>query len=241
MNVAYDSATTRARLIAIGDIHGCARALEAVLGAIGPTADDCFVPLGDYVDRGPDSRRAIDLLIELGETSHVAPLVGNHEEMMQAVIVGRQEPQRWLRFGGLATLESYGFSGDFRAFPDSHVAFLQSCRDHYEASDCFFVHASYDPRSPLGSQDRILTRWRTLRDAVPAPHVSGKRAIVGHTPDLGGEIFDVGHLTCIDTYCYGGRWLTALDVVSGTLWQASARGELRELHACDASTSICDA
>ena len=57
--------------------------------------------------------------------------------------------------------------------------------------------------------------------------MSGKKAIVGHTPDPSGEIFDIGHLMCIDTYCYGGQWLTAADVANGTIWQANDKGQLR--------------
>ena len=57
--------------------------------------------------------------------------------------------------------------------------------------------------------------------------MSGKKAVVGHTPDKSGEIFDIGHLICIDTFCYGGAWLTAVDVENGTTWQANDEGELR--------------
>ena len=60
------------------------------------------------------------------------------------------------------------------------------------------------------------------------PHVSGKTAVVGHTPQRGGEVLDLGFLKCIDTFCNGGRWLTALDVTSGRVWQANNRGELRK-------------
>ena len=55
--------------------------------------------------------------------------------------------------------------------------------------------------------------------ASPSPHVSGKRAIVGHSSQKSGEILDLGHLVCIDTYCYGGGWLTALDVDTDEVWQ----------------------
>ena len=63
---------------------------------------------------------------------------------------------------------------------------------------------------------------------MPGPHQSGKIAVVGHTPDKTGEILDMGYLKCIDTYCYGGQWLTALDVLSGAIWQANEEGEVRK-------------
>ncbi len=70
-------------------------------------------------------------------------------------------------------------------------------------------------------------RWRSLRETIPGPHRSGKTVIVGHTAQKDGEILDLGHIKCIDTYCYGGGWLTALDVVTSEVWQASMSGELR--------------
>jgi serine/threonine protein phosphatase 1 len=62
---------------------------------------------------------------------------------------------------------------------------------------------------------------------MPPPHYSGKKAIVGHTPQVSGEILDVDYLACIDTCCYGGGWLTAIDVDSGRQWQANQDGQLR--------------
>ena len=70
------------RTIAIGDIHGCSAALRALIAAIEPTADDTLVPLGDYVDRGPDSRGVIDAVLELEKRCRVVPLLGNHELML---------------------------------------------------------------------------------------------------------------------------------------------------------------
>jgi serine/threonine protein phosphatase 1 len=70
-------------------------------------------------------------------------------------------------------------------------------------------------------------RWESLRDGIPDSHVSGKRAIVGHSSQKSGEVLDVGHLVCIDTYCYGGGWLTAMDVVTEELWQVDRHGEFR--------------
>ncbi|MCA9134470.1 MAG: serine/threonine protein phosphatase [Planctomycetales bacterium] len=215
------------RLIAIGDIHGCCAALEAILAAIAPTAEDTLVTLGDYVDRGPDSKGVIDRLIALGEQCNLIALQGNHEEMMLDVVRDSQPPYRWLQYGGVETLDSYRFSGDMSVIPKSHHDFFASMLDYYETDEHFFVHANYAPEVALAEQPQQLLRWEKLTDRTPPPHCSGKRAVVGHTHDRGGEIFDIGHLVCIDTYCYGGGWLTALDVESGQLWQADIQGELR--------------
>ena len=63
-----------------------------------------------------------------------------------------------------------------------------------------------------------------VRRGVPGPHVSGKRVVAGHTSQKNGKILNLGHLVCIDTYCYGGGWLTALDVHHGVVWQVDSRG-----------------
>jgi serine/threonine protein phosphatase 1 len=217
------------RLIAIGDIHGCSQALEALLQEIGPTADDTFVPLGDYVDRGPDSKGVIDCLLQLEQNSHVVPILGNHEEMMLMVLGGQMGPADWLRYGGVATLDSYGFDGDPAAIPESHRDFLRRCVDYHEAERHFFVHANYRHDVPLAEMDAEILRWQSLLASVPPRHFSGKIAVLGHTPDKHGEIMDLGYLKCIDTYCYGGQWLTALDVLSGRVWQANQRREIRDL------------
>ena len=70
------------RTIAIGDIHGCSVALAALLGVIEPCPDDLLVTLGDYINRGPDSRGVLDRLIKLSNQCRLVPLLGNHEEML---------------------------------------------------------------------------------------------------------------------------------------------------------------
>lgn len=215
------------RIIALGDVHGCARAFETLLSAINLTSDDWFIPLGDYVDRGPDSCRVLDLLLEAEQTCRVSPILGNHEEMMQMVLKGQTRPDDWLRYGGVATLESYGFQGDLSVIPAAHRDFIDRCQDYVEADEHFFVHANYVHDVPLNELDVEILRWQSLILSLPGPHCSGKTAVVGHTPDKHGEIMDLGYLKCLDTFCYGGKWLTAMDVLSGEVWQANQSGELR--------------
>jgi serine/threonine protein phosphatase 1 len=223
------------RTIALGDIHGCSRALSAVLDAVQPGSDDTIVPIGDYIDRGIDSKGVIDLLLELDQHCRLVPIMGNHEQMLLEIIGGDLEPrevqyrfQRWLEFGGIATLDSYGDGLRLDLIPDAHIAFLARCRDYFETETHIFVHANYYPMLPMDQQPVSVLRWESLRDLIPEPHCSGKTAIVGHTSQKTGEVVDVGYLKCIDTFCYGGGWLTALDVNSGQVWQANERGELRK-------------
>ena len=80
----YKNRMTEGRIIAIGDVHGCSAALAALVQAIAPTPLDTLVFLGDYIDRGPDSRGVLEQVIALAERCIVVPLLGNHEEMLLA-------------------------------------------------------------------------------------------------------------------------------------------------------------
>lgn len=84
-----------------------------------------------------------------------------------------------------------------------------------------------DPNFPLDEQDEATLFWQGIRGDVPGPHVSGKTAVVGHTSQKNGEILDAGHLVCIDTNCWDGGWLTALDVQSRRVWQVDEGGRRR--------------
>jgi serine/threonine protein phosphatase 1 len=213
------------RRIAIGDIHGCDVAFARVLAEIQPTAEDLVITLGDYVDRGPNSRRVIEQLLDLQQTARTVHLLGNHEIMMLSALDFPAENAFWLRAGGADTLASYNDS--LAEIPKSHVDFLRGCVTFHELEDYFFVHANYTSELPLEKQPDYTLFWEHLTVHLPAPHVSGKKAIVGHTPQRDGNVFAMPHLICLDTYCYGGKYLTALDLDSGTIWQADNRGQLR--------------
>jgi len=215
------------RVIAIGDVHGCATALRAIIDLIRPQAEDTLVPLGDCVDRGPDSRQVIEELLALREKCRLVPLMGNHEEMMLNALDGRPQPDDWWECGGAATLRSYNPRHEVSAIPPEHSAYIRSWGDCHESDTHFFVHASYEPDRPLSKQHWQTMRWQSLKFGVPEPHVSGKIAVVGHTSLKEGEVLDLGHLICIDTYCWGGGWLTALDATSGETWQVDREGEMR--------------
>jgi serine/threonine protein phosphatase 1 len=223
------------RIIAIGDIHGCSKALATLLEAIQPTELDTLVFLGDYIDRGPDSQGVVEQVIALGKRCNVVPLLGNHEEMLLAVLEGgKSEIRFWMTFGGLAALTSYGWRGGpdlhrddvRRLIPGEHVEFVKSCRDYFETVRHIFVHAYYDPYLPLHQQKWGGLRWASL-PPVPERHCSGKVAIVGHTPQRSGDILDLGYLKCIDTLAHAGGWLTGLGVNTGRVWQANEAGVVR--------------
>jgi serine/threonine protein phosphatase 1 len=221
------------RTIAVGDVHGCLAALDALLDAVGPGPEDTLVTLGDHVDRGPHSRGVVDRLIALGRRCRLVPLLGNHEELLLAALRDTEALRRWLAVGAADTLRSYGWvsGGPRRALadwiPPSHREFFASCRPYYETCSHLFVHAGYVAELPLGRQPGLALRWRVTDAATAVPHASGKVAVVGHTPQPSGEVLDLGFLVCIDTNCVRGGWLTALDTGTGRLWQADRAGRLR--------------
>jgi serine/threonine protein phosphatase 1 len=214
------------RIIAVGDVHGCSAALAAVLEAIRPTSIDTLVLLGDYIDRGPDSRGVIELILELRSRCRTVALLGNHEEMLLGALEDRKNLKLFMRFGGRETLNSYGID-DIEQIPAEHLAFVKNCCDYHETADHLFVHAYFDPDAPMTEQESHMLRWASPPVCTGKPHCSGKTAIVGHTAQVHGEILDQGFLKCIDTFCHGGGWLTAIDVNTGHTWQASKTGQLR--------------
>ncbi|HVT29483.1 MAG TPA: metallophosphoesterase family protein [Lacipirellulaceae bacterium] len=215
------------RVIAIGDIHGCAIALRKLVELINPQPDDTLIQLGDCIDRGPDSRQVIEEMLALRKRCRLVSLLGNHEEMMLNYLDGKPQPDNWLLCGGNATLRSYGQNPRSERVPAEHLEYIRTWADFYETGRHFFVHGAYHPEQPFDSQRWQMWRWHSLREMVPAPHVSGKVAVVGHTSLKDGEILDLGHLICIDTYCWGGGWLTALDTTSGQVWQVNREGRSR--------------
>lgn len=212
------------RTIAIGDIHGCAAALATLIDVIAPTADDTVITLGDYIDRGPDSRAVIDQLLALRQRCQLVALAGNHEVVLLNLRTNVELFDFWLKgCGGAATLASYG--GRFEQIPREHWDFFTALQPYHETDTHLFLHANYLPDLPLSEQPEEILFWKHLNQ-LPAPHRSGKTAVVGHTPQMSGEILSAGHLVCIDTWCFGRGALSAYEVNSGDLWQAEQGGVL---------------
>jgi serine/threonine protein phosphatase 1 len=221
---------TPARILAVGDIHGCAFALEALLRAVGLTRDDLLITLGDYVDRGLDSASVMNRLVRLAETHRLVALRGNHEQMMLAAREDDAGLAFWQACGGDTTLMSYSpldDRGSLADVPDEHWEFLErTCVDWYETEAHFFVHGGAVPHLPLERQSPLVLRWQTFEN--PERHHSGKTMVCGHTPQRAGVPRNLGHAVCIDTHAHGDDgWLTCLDVTTGQYWQANERGETR--------------
>lgn len=227
-------------IFAVGDIHGCLTALQTVLAGANIGADDTLVYLGDYVDRGPDSHGVVELVLEQlanyadsqNSNKSTAPAIitlrGNHEVMM---LNARNDLERffmWQNFGGEETLESYQALESHewqQSIPQSHWDFLQATEKYFETDTHLYVHAGLRAKTSLEEQiDRDLY-WKKYYK--PRRYNKDKAVVCGHTTYVDGNIADFEHTIQIDTYAYGGQWLTCLNAQSGEYWQANQEGELR--------------
>lgn len=219
------------RVLAIGDVHGCLTALDTVLGFVRPRPTDQLVFLGDYVDRGPDSKGVLDRVLELRRTHDVICLRGNHEIMMLGARQGRDDCRFWLACGGAAALESYARPNGVMTLediPDSHWHLIdRGCLDWYETDTHIFVHANLHPDKPLREQPTEWLQWQPVGREWHKPHSSGKTMVCGHTEQRTGLPLRLIGAVCIDTWPYGDGWLTCLDVETEVYWQANELGQTR--------------
>jgi serine/threonine protein phosphatase 1 len=215
------------RVIAIGDIHGCSKALAALLADIQPRPEDTVISLGDVIDYGPDTRGVLRQLRELSKKTNFILLTGNHEEMLLNSLDRGWDPDGWIRTGGEATLESYGVEHP-KDIPAEDIAFLRTAKPYFETPTHAFVHAGYYPNLPLSETPGTTMFWEPLDPDKTSRHYTKKTFVVGHTPQTSGEVLDLGYLLCIDTDCSRGNWLTGLDTTTGRIHQANQNGELAE-------------
>lgn len=218
------------RLLAIGDIHGHPAALDAVLEMARPGAADLLVLLGDYVDRGPDSRGVLERVRRLASQPWVRALRGNHEQLMRGARFSKAQWDLWLFNGGRETLRSYGMEPDRRRLsgyvPKAHWDFLDYvCRDWFETPDTIFVHAGLVPHLPPAEQGANALHW--LRFDQLRQHHSGRQIVCGHTPQGPWPGFSPAGI-CVDTGMADGPGkgvLTCFDLTNGVLYRADGQQE----------------
>jgi serine/threonine protein phosphatase 1 len=226
------------RYLAIGDIHGCSQALEKLIEVVRPQSEDVLITLGDYINKGPDSKGVIERLIQLSQTHKLIPLKGNHEQELLQLKRDKPDGMASLRnfddgihakYLDIETLISYSLPGQELSLvniPQAHWKFIEyTCLDSWENEDYIFVHANLSPRLPLVQQSDWHLFWQKLTQ--PIPHYSGKTMICGHTSQKSGQPLNFGHAICIDTWACGTGWLTCLDVYGGKIWQTNQQGEVK--------------
>jgi len=216
------------RIYAIGDVHGRIDLLDSLLARIddnlatAPIERAIHVFLGDYIDRGPNSRNVVDRLIERSRTHEVVCLKGNHEAFILEFLEDPAVLADWRQLGGLPTLMSYGLTPPSRmessghekiaaalrqTMPDEHRKFLSSLQMTFVCGDYFFVHAGVRPGVPLAAQEEQDLLW--IRDEFLGSKTDfGKIVVHGHTPIEAPDIrrnrinidtgaFASGNLTCL--------------------------------------------
>lgn len=196
---------------AIGDIHGCSRLLEQLVAKcadLGNGRKSKYVFLGDYIDRGPDSRGAIDFLIRFQsiDPDRTICLCGNHEDFLLRNY-SPDDLTLWIDNGGASTLESYSVNSPGE-LPASHINWLRDLPAYHDDGKRFFVHAGISPERPLNSQRRDDLLW--IREPFLSSTKQYERLIVhGHTPTAGNLPDLKANRLSVDTGAVFGGPLTA--------------------------------
>ena len=170
------------RSFAIGDIHGCAKTLrKMLLEEIRIQKQDRIYCLGDFVDRGRDSKGVIDFILEMREKGFkIHTLRGNHEQMMMDSAGSMENFMLWIKNGGDATLKSFGITS-YHDLQPAYKNFLHRTKFVISSGDYLLVHAGLNFHSPDPFEDREAMLW--IRDFYIDPHQLGNRTILhGHTP-----------------------------------------------------------
>jgi serine/threonine protein phosphatase 1 len=215
------------RLYAIGDIHGRLDLLDKVIEAIRRDVDEhgydsLTVTLGDYIDRGPNSRGVIERLLTNPFPGRFIALKGNHEALLERFLDKPVIANQWRQLGGLETLHSFGVpvaammvgrnydeaAEQLRtALSQEHMRFLGSLETSLSVDQYFLCHAGVRPGVPLERQSEDDLLW--IRDEFLNSRIDfGKIVVHGHTPVEEPEVlsnrinidtgaFATGRLTCI--------------------------------------------
>lgn len=214
------------RLCILGDIHACPAELETLLSALSLQPEDHLVCLGDYIDRGPDAKAVVDLLlgIQMAAVCRCTFLKGNHEDMFLDFLgYDGLYGQSFLMNGGDQTLASYRCDpwtpGHEVAalMPDTHREFFLNLQLYLPAEAVLCVHAGINPGYSLEDQMAEDLLW-IREDFFAHPHDLPYTVVFGHTPQR--EVgFDLPYKIGIDTgLVYGGK-LTCLEITEKRLFQ----------------------
>ncbi len=204
------------RLLAVGDIHGCRRQLERLIDQVRPTTADQVVFLGDYIDRGLNSRGVLEYLIDFGcRFPRTIFLKGNHEGMFLDFVAGRNQLLYFLN-GGESTLENYK-EGEKLRLPRAHLDFLEGLRLYYETDHFIFVHAGLRPGLALAAQQEKDLLW-IREEFLHSDYDWGKTVVFGHTPRP--DVLFAPRRIGLDTGAVYGRALSCCDVEKRTCWSA---------------------
>ena len=231
--------TLPSSLFVIGDVHGCAQELKTLLNKLPLIPSSTVVMVGDYIDRGPDSRGVIETILKLKKYCNVVALTGNHEAMLQEFLVDptSHAAGMFIYNGGGATLASYSKGDGTYQIPEEHLRFFDELKLCFQTPEFFFVHAGV-PDVPLAQinedEDRDEMLWvrRTFHNST----FSWEKLIVhGHSPVP--EVFFGERRINVDTGCVFKQHLTALELPSRQVYSVAKSQEARHVHLRDLSSN----
>ena len=212
----------------IGDIHGCVAELSRLVEGLPLAQGDRLVFLGDYIDRGPDSRAVVSYLLSLQQDYSAVEFVflkGNHEDMLLSYLgLSGQHGDMFLANGGKATLASYDIETDkattehaLSMIPASHLIFFQGLSHYYIMDPFLCVHAGIQPGKPLAEQTDEELFW--IRNSfIYRSHTLPYTVLFGHTPQS-TVFYDLPFKVGLDTGLVYGNMLTCLEVNEKVLFQ----------------------
>ncbi|MCF8230962.1 MAG: metallophosphoesterase [Bacteroidales bacterium] len=175
------------------DIHGYRKTLESLFDQIKPSKEEHLIFLGDYIDRGPDSKGTIDFIRNLQEEGYrITPLIGNHEQYFVEAyyealnykqgFFSRKPPKfkAWMEHGGKQALKSFGVK-DLRKIPPEYISWIEDCEYYVELDDYVVVHAGLNFYKDNPFEDKHSMLW--IKEYDIFPEMIGNRKIIhGHTP-----------------------------------------------------------
>jgi len=215
------------RLFAIGDIHGCFDALKNLIEhKIILSKNDKLILLGDYIDRGIQSKEVVDYIITLIEKGYdIIPLMGNHESILLEVLENEEYLSKWIRNGGTETMNSFGITS-LKQLNNRYVLFFKVLKLYYSIDNFLFVHAGFNDTCQNPFSDFYEMLW-SRNQIYLHPLLRNKTIIHGHTPITETHcqqlVNERVQTISIDTGCvYSNRpgfgRLTALEVYSYNLF-----------------------
>ncbi|MBE9223275.1 serine/threonine protein phosphatase [Cyanobacterium stanieri LEGE 03274] len=221
------TAKTNRRFV-IGDVHGHFQALLGLLRAIAPTPEDEIYFLGDLIDRGEDSAKVVNFVME----NNYQCILGNHEAMLLQSFtpkgLNHMSFQSWLQNGGYSTITSYN-----NKIPPEHLEWMRQLPLNIDLGDYWLVHAGLDPTKPPQKQNSDQFCWiRNEFHSIPEPYFKDKTIIIGHTitftfPGVKpGQIVQGNGWIGIDTGAYHHSYgkLTALELNESMVYQVDSFG-----------------
>ena len=176
---------------AISDIHGCNKTFGKLLEQLKLTKADELYLLGDYIDRGPDSRGVIDRIIQMKKDGYqVFTLIGNHEQLLIESIEDPRMKKVWLNNGGKTTLKSFD-ANDANEVPEKYISFIEDLEFCIETDHYILVHAGLNFKVSQPLEDRNSMLWiRHWHNQIKLNWLNGRIIVHGHTPTVRSQIYE---------------------------------------------------